>query len=200
MWLTVEEPQLRVGSTKRWTPWQAVAQADFWGKARASSERQEEVPFCVGSATSKWADARITTESWTSCTGSMTAGTVIDYKTDLDPGNTEAQRKYDEQVAVVRVGVGTRRVRAGRGVDCPGQEAARPVVAAGCSPPHGRRQSRRRGIAVDTAAAMRRWRSVVLDTGPSKSSTQILRSVAASTSRTCTRRRPSLRRMEPSTM
>ncbi len=50
MWLTVEEPQLRVVIDEALDTVETVAQADFWAKARAS-EHQEEVPFCVGAPT-----------------------------------------------------------------------------------------------------------------------------------------------------
>ena len=73
---------------------EAVATREFWREARATAECHEEAPFAVrdmaGPARRHWHDR--------SCLSRGEGWRLIDYKTDVDPGNTEAQRKYDEQV------------------------------------------------------------------------------------------------------
>jgi ATP-dependent helicase/nuclease subunit A len=98
MWLTLEEPQLRVVLDEALDTVAAVAQADFWEKARAS-EHQEEVPFCVGvpspgggmGLTSGIVDlVHRVDDHWN----------VIDYKTDR--GGVSSTTKYDAQLKAYR--------------------------------------------------------------------------------------------------
>jgi ATP-dependent helicase/nuclease subunit A len=98
MWLTVEEPQLRVVLDEALQTVEAVAQAAFWERAK-TSEHQVEVPFCVGAPapdglpnlTSGVVDLVHRVEDhWN----------VIDYKTDR--GGFPSATKYDAQLRAYR--------------------------------------------------------------------------------------------------
>jgi len=97
MWLTVEndEPGLRAVIDLALDTVQSVAGQDFWKSARASGECHEEAPFAIkdtGSTPPKIVTGTIdlvhrTTDGWR----------VIDYKTDVELENPEAQGVYGEQ-------------------------------------------------------------------------------------------------------
>src|SRR6185295_1913029 len=52
MWLTVEEPSLRVVIERALDTVQSVAAATFWQEARGSAEHHEEAPFAIRDASS----------------------------------------------------------------------------------------------------------------------------------------------------
>jgi ATP-dependent exoDNAse (exonuclease V) beta subunit len=96
MWLTMDVPDLRAVVDQALDTVEAVSRAGFWREARLSAERHEEVPFAVRDdsldiprvVTGAIDLAHRTDETWQ----------VVDYKTDLDLGNADAQRRYDEQI------------------------------------------------------------------------------------------------------
>ncbi len=96
MWLTVEAPELRPAIDQALDTVEAVAKAEFWQDARASAEVYEEVPFAVRDEPG--GEPRVVTGTIDLVHRAGDAWRVIDYKTDVDLGNAEAQRKYDEQV------------------------------------------------------------------------------------------------------
>ena len=96
MWLTIEKPELRVVIDQALDTVQAVATAEFWREARASAECHEEVPFAIRDDSTGL--PRVITGTIDLVHRTDEGWRITDYKTDVDPGNTEAQRKYDEQV------------------------------------------------------------------------------------------------------
>ncbi len=96
MWLTVEEPQLRMVIDQAIDTVQSVAGAAFWQQALASAERHEEAPFAVCDRTG--AVPTITNGTIDLVFQTTGGWRLIDYKTDVDgaPGNLQA--KYDEQI------------------------------------------------------------------------------------------------------
>jgi ATP-dependent helicase/nuclease subunit A len=96
MWLTVEEPQLRVVIDEALDTVEVVAKAEFWAEAKASSECHEEAPFAVRENAQE-VPAVLTgvidlvhrkAEGWR----------LVDYKTDRD-GAAGLDAKYAGQVA-----------------------------------------------------------------------------------------------------
>jgi ATP-dependent helicase/nuclease subunit A len=98
MWLTVEEPQLRTVIDEALQTVEAVAQADFWEKAK-SSEHQVEVPFCVGAPTPT-GEKGLTSGVVDLMHRVDDHWNVIDYKTDRS-GLTSTTR-YDAQLRAYR--------------------------------------------------------------------------------------------------
>jgi ATP-dependent helicase/nuclease subunit A len=97
MWLTVEEPQLRVVIDQALDSVEAVKGAEFWQEARASAEAHEEAPFAV---------RRDDGGKPTVVSGAIDlvhrvgdGWRVVDYKTDVDAGEGELRRRYDAQLA-----------------------------------------------------------------------------------------------------
>jgi ATP-dependent helicase/nuclease subunit A len=96
MWLTVEEPQLRVVIDEALDTVEVVAKAEFWAEAKASSECHEEAPFAVREnaqgvpavLTGVIDLVHRTAEGWK----------IVDYKTDRD-GVAGLDAKYAGQVA-----------------------------------------------------------------------------------------------------
>ncbi|MBP7777867.1 MAG: UvrD-helicase domain-containing protein [Acidobacteria bacterium] len=96
MWLTAEEPQLRVVIDEALDTVQAVAAGTFWAEAKAAPECHEEVPFAVRDQTNGVSTVLTgvidlvhrTPEGWK----------VVDYKTDRD-GADSLPAKYAEQIA-----------------------------------------------------------------------------------------------------
>ena len=96
VWLTVEEPQLRVVIDEALDTVQAVATGAFWADAKAAAECHEEAPFAVrhdvnGLPTVLTGVIDLvhrTPEGWQ----------VVDYKTDRD-GAESLPAKYAEQIA-----------------------------------------------------------------------------------------------------
>lgn len=98
MWLTVEEPQLRVVIDEALDTVQAVAAGTFWAEAKAAPECHEEVPFAVREQVDGIPTVcagvidlvHRTPEGWK----------VVDYKTDRDGAEAESlPAKYAEQIA-----------------------------------------------------------------------------------------------------
>jgi ATP-dependent helicase/nuclease subunit A len=97
MWLTVQEPQLRVVIEQALDTVQAVAQGEFWQEARASAEVHEEVPFGVMEARDGGATlvsgaidlAYRATEGWR----------ILDYKTDAGTSEKELDKRYRGQLS-----------------------------------------------------------------------------------------------------
>ena len=95
LWLTVEEPQLRVVIDQALDTVQAVAAGAFWAEAKAAAECYEEVPFAVRDQTDGVPTVLTgvmdlvhrTAEGWQ----------VVDYKTDRD-GAAGLPAKYAEQI------------------------------------------------------------------------------------------------------
>ncbi len=96
LWLTVEEPQLRVVIDQALDTVQAVAAGAFWAEAKAAAECYEEVPFAVREQvdgvptvlTGVMDLVHRTAEGWQ----------LVDYKTDRD-GAASLPAKYAEQIA-----------------------------------------------------------------------------------------------------
>ena len=95
MWLTVEEPQLRVVIETALDTVETVARASFWQEARASLERHEEVPFVrrVGDGPVQVLSGTIDlvfkrTADWR----------LLDYKTDTNATQDELKARYQQQV------------------------------------------------------------------------------------------------------
>ena len=97
LWLTVEEPQLRVVIDQALDTVQAVAAGAFWAEAKAAAECYEEVPFAVR----EQADGGVPTVL-TGVTDlvhrTIEGWQVVDYKTDRD-GAAGLPAKYAEQIA-----------------------------------------------------------------------------------------------------
>ena len=96
MWLTVESPELRVVIDQALETVQAVAASEFWQQARASSEVHEEVPFAVRQ--DRLGVPFVITGTIDLVHRAGDEWRVVDYKTDVDLGDVNAQRRYDEQV------------------------------------------------------------------------------------------------------
>ena len=96
MWLTVEEPQLRVVIDEALDTVQAVAAGAFWTEAKAAPECHEEVPFSVR----EQADGMPTVLTGVIDLVHRTPDgwKVVDYKTDRD-GADSLPAKYAEQIA-----------------------------------------------------------------------------------------------------
>jgi len=100
MWLTMDEPALRVVIEQALNTVESVSHADFWPTARASSEVHEEVPFSLrgdrdgvetvmnGVIDLVYRDA----DGWR----------VLDYKTDADVNPAELRRRYAMQIEAYR--------------------------------------------------------------------------------------------------
>jgi ATP-dependent helicase/nuclease subunit A len=96
MWLTVEEPQLRLVIDEALDTVGVVARGEFWAEAKAAAECHEEAPFAVRE-TAQGVPAVLTgvidlvhrtAEGWK----------IVDYKTDRD-GAAGLDAKYARQVA-----------------------------------------------------------------------------------------------------
>jgi ATP-dependent helicase/nuclease subunit A len=96
MWLTIETPELRTAIEQALDTVQTVATAEFWQQARASAECYEEVPFAVRDDSTDV--PRVVTGTIDLVHRTDDGWRVTDYKTDVDLGNADAQRKYEEQV------------------------------------------------------------------------------------------------------
>ena len=96
MWLTIETPELRTAIEQALDTVQTVATAEFWQQARASAECYEEVPFAVRDDSTGL--QRVVTGTIDLVHRTDDGWRVTDYKTDVDLGNADAQRKYEEQV------------------------------------------------------------------------------------------------------
>jgi ATP-dependent helicase/nuclease subunit A len=96
MWLTLETPDLRPVIDQALDTVQAVAAADVWQEARASSESHEEVPFAI--LDDSTGAPRVVTGTIDLVHRAAEGWRVIDYKTDMDLTDATAQRKYEEQV------------------------------------------------------------------------------------------------------
>jgi ATP-dependent helicase/nuclease subunit A len=94
MWLTVEQPQLRIVIDEALQTVAEVAQADFWMKAK-SSEHQVEVPFCVGTSTPS-GELGLTSGVVDLVHRADDHWYVIDYKTDRS--GLPSTNKYDAQL------------------------------------------------------------------------------------------------------
>jgi ATP-dependent exoDNAse (exonuclease V) beta subunit len=113
MWLTVEEPQLRVVIDQALDTVDAVKGAEFWTEARASAEVHEEAPFGV----KREGDGGKPT---------VVSGTIdlvhrvgdgwriVDYKTDVDAGDDNLRKRYEVQLSAYLAA--WRRVSRGRAV------------------------------------------------------------------------------------
>ncbi len=96
MWLTMDDLELRPVIDRALDTVDAVAQSEEWREARAAAERHEEVPFAVADAQGRIPHVVIgvidlvhrTPDGWR----------VVDYKTDVDLGDADAQRQYAAQV------------------------------------------------------------------------------------------------------
>jgi ATP-dependent exoDNAse (exonuclease V) beta subunit len=95
MWLTVEEPQLRVVIEKALDTVEAVSAGEFWSEARASAECLEEVPFAFRDA----AAGPVTTGVIDLVYRAGAGWNLLDYKTDVAVG-PEAAASYARQIAV----------------------------------------------------------------------------------------------------
>jgi ATP-dependent helicase/nuclease subunit A len=96
MWLTIETPELRTAIEQALDTVRTVATAEFWQQARASAECYEEVPFAVRDDSTGL--PRVVTGTIDLVHRTDDGWRVTDYKTDVDLGNVDAQRKYEEQV------------------------------------------------------------------------------------------------------
>jgi ATP-dependent exoDNAse (exonuclease V) beta subunit len=96
MWLTIEEPQLRIVIDEALDTVQRVSGAEFWKEARGSAESHGEAPFEI-----RLEDGRVP---------KLLAGTIdlvyktgdgwhlIDYKTDTHGSDAELRAKYGKQL------------------------------------------------------------------------------------------------------
>jgi ATP-dependent exoDNAse (exonuclease V) beta subunit len=96
MWLTMDVPDLRAVVDQALDTVEGVSRADFWREARLSAERHEEVPFAVRD--DKLDIPRVVTGVIDLAHRTDDTWQVVDYKTDLDLENADAQRRYDEQI------------------------------------------------------------------------------------------------------
>jgi ATP-dependent helicase/nuclease subunit A len=96
LWLTLETPDLRALIDQALDTVEAVAAADSWREARASSEIHEEVPFAVRDDST--GAPRVVTGTIDLVHRAGDQWRVIDYKTDVDLTDENRQRKYEEQV------------------------------------------------------------------------------------------------------
>jgi ATP-dependent exoDNAse (exonuclease V) beta subunit len=96
MWLTVDAPELRTVLDRALDTVQAVAGASFWAEARASAECHEEVPFAVRDTSA--AMPRVVTGAIDLVHRAGDGWRLIDYKTDVDLGDADVQRRYAEHV------------------------------------------------------------------------------------------------------
>jgi ATP-dependent exoDNAse (exonuclease V) beta subunit len=104
MWLTVEEPQLRAVIEQALDTVEAVAHAEFWGEARASAECHEEVPFALREM--RGGAPFIITGAIDLVHRTSAGWRAIDYKTDVDLGDEDKQRRYAEQLRTYAVAWG----------------------------------------------------------------------------------------------
>jgi ATP-dependent helicase/nuclease subunit A len=100
MWLTMEEPQLRVVIEQALDTVESVSRADFWRTARASVECHEEAPFAIkelrdglptvvsGVVDLTYRDA----DGWR----------ILDYKTDAVGDTAELAKRYTDQIETYR--------------------------------------------------------------------------------------------------
>jgi ATP-dependent helicase/nuclease subunit A len=95
MWLTVEEPQLRVVIGEALDTVQAVASSAFWAEAKASPECHEEAPFSVLDNREGVPTVLTGVIDLVHRTGA--GWKIVDYKTDRDPAALPA--KYSGQIA-----------------------------------------------------------------------------------------------------
>jgi ATP-dependent exoDNAse (exonuclease V) beta subunit len=96
MWLTMEESSLRSVIDLALDTVQSVAGAPFWQDARSSAEHHEEAPFAIRDTTAS--PPRVVTGTIDLVHRSASGWRVVDYKTDVDLGEPEAQRAYAAQV------------------------------------------------------------------------------------------------------
>ena len=97
MWLTVEEPELRVVIDEALDTVGAVAVADFWKEARAASECYEEAPFGVRADDGPLPKVLSGTIDLIYRLGP--GWQLIDYKTDADGMLVDLRARYAEQIA-----------------------------------------------------------------------------------------------------
>jgi len=100
MWLTLEEPRLRAVVEQALDTVQAVAGADFWSAARASSECYEEVPFSVR-------EQRAGVPTIVSGTIDLAyrdgdGWRILDYKTDAEVAPEDLRKRYAVQLEMYR--------------------------------------------------------------------------------------------------
>ena len=98
MWLTVEEPQLRMVIDEALDTVQAVAVADFWMEARAASECHEEAPFAVRE--SEEAMPKVLSGTVDLIYRLGPGWQLIDYKTDADGTSVDLRDRYAEQIGM----------------------------------------------------------------------------------------------------
>jgi ATP-dependent helicase/nuclease subunit A len=97
MWLTVEEPQLRIVIDEALETVEAMAQTAFWKKAQ-SSEHYVEVPFCIGALTLGQKELRSGIVDLVHRADGQ--WNVVDYKTDRNV--LISTKKYDAQLEAYR--------------------------------------------------------------------------------------------------
>jgi ATP-dependent helicase/nuclease subunit A len=98
MWLTVDDPELRIVIDEALQTVEAVAQTDFWEKAK-TSEHQVEVPFCVGAFT-PGGEIGLTSGVVDLVHRVDDHWNVIDYKTERN--GLPSTNKYDAQLRAYR--------------------------------------------------------------------------------------------------
>ena len=96
LWLTVEEPDLRVLIDHAVDTVEAVAKMEFWTEARAAEAVHEEVPFAV--CASAGGTRLVTNGTIDLVFGGGSNWQVVDYKTDLNAGTAELNTRYAKQV------------------------------------------------------------------------------------------------------
>jgi ATP-dependent helicase/nuclease subunit A len=96
MWLTMEEPQLRVVIEQALDTVESVSRAEFWKTARVSAEVHEEAPFAIKEVR----EGRPTVVSGViDLAYRDSAGwRILDYKTDADVDAEELQKRYAAQI------------------------------------------------------------------------------------------------------
>jgi ATP-dependent helicase/nuclease subunit A len=99
MWLTVDEPGLRVVLDEAVATVLAVSKQEFWAEAKASPECHEEAPFAVVAVDDDAARRKVVNGT-IDCVFRQAAGwRLLDYKTAIDPTTEVLQRQYAQQVA-----------------------------------------------------------------------------------------------------
>ena len=100
MWLTVEEPQLRVVIDEALDTVQRVAADDFWAEARAASAAYEEVPF--GIADTGPDGLQLVNGVIDLVFGGDSEWSIVDYKTDAGVDIESLTAKYASQLEAYR--------------------------------------------------------------------------------------------------
>ena len=98
MWLTMEEPDLRVVIDQAIDTVETVRKAGFWREARAAGEVHEEAPFAIKETVGGLPRVLTGVIDLVYRTGSD-GWQVVDYKTDRDGEAADLAVRYREQVA-----------------------------------------------------------------------------------------------------